>query len=109
MNLEDLIVNTPFQKTDFGKLIIAKSYIKKLKCQIGQLESEVDHLNHIISQTKNIDKLIKQRAELMEWIEENRKDYQRELSFKERIKKLEKTISVLRKDKEELIIKLNRK
>ena len=94
------------QETDFGKLIIAKSYIKQLKVQIGQLESEIDHLNHIIGQTKNIDKLIAQKAEILEWINENGKEYQREQSHNKRINKLKKTIESLRKDNEELIIKL---
>lgn len=94
------------QETDFGKLIIAKSYIKQLKVQIGQLESEIDHLNYVIGQTKNIDKLIAHKAEILEWINENGKEYQREKSHNKRINKLERTIASLRKDNEELIIKL---
>jgi predicted RNase H-like nuclease (RuvC/YqgF family) len=115
ITIKFITMEEPLNKTDFGKLIIAKSYIKELKCQIGQLESEVAHLTHVISETKNIDKLRKDKAELLEWLTENRKDIQRDSASKTHVIVLKKTIKELREDikklrkvNEGLIIKLNR-
>lgn len=80
----------------FQSLQLAKLQLKKLKIEIGVLESEKSELQHLINQEKKLNS--KEKIEL-------KRDayYQQQ---KKEILSLRDLVSKLRKDKEGLIIKL---
>ena len=85
-------------RSDFEKLVIAKQYIKILKVEMGILKSEKSELQYLLGQKTKLtpaeNKEIK-RGELVSM-------------YRTKATKTDKIIRQLRKDKEFLIIKLNK-
>ena len=50
VNGKEVTRNVPVNRTDFGRLLIARIHMKQLLTQLGQAESEIAHLEHRVRQ-----------------------------------------------------------
>lgn len=98
-------------KTDFEKLLFCYSYIEELKLSLklerierGKLDSEVDHLN------AELRKMTNQLNQLRQCTKEERNAVKGEHLYKQQNEyrvQLERTIRLLRQDRDVLISKIN--
>lgn len=50
VNGKEVTREVPVNRSDFGRLLIARIHIRKLLTQLGQAESEIAHLEHRIKE-----------------------------------------------------------